>query len=240
MSKQLSFMRQISLKSAYWGGVNSASQHRVKEADTQRKRFKMDIEPNLRVFITGKTQSGKSYFNKKLLLSYPNRLVYDLKREYSALGFVVTDLEGLRLAINAGHRQVVYQPQDLSTEHFNDVCAFIFRFLRNIVFCVDECHNWATKSFIPLEFKRLITVAQGEPYNIGIIALTQRPANVHNDILSNASLIIVFKLHLQHDIKAVSEMTGIEPQDIASLDYYHHIIFNDRDRETPIRRCVPV
>ena len=166
-------------------------------------------------------------------------MIYDLKREYSALGVVVADLEGLRLAINTGKRQIVYQPQDLSTEHFNDVCAFIFRYLKNMVFCVDEVHNWATKMFIPLEFKRLITVAQGEPYNIGIIAITQRPANVHNDILSNASLIICFKLHLQHDIKAVADMTGIEPQVIADLPYYHYVVFNDR-AEQPITLCKPI
>lgn len=200
----------------------------------------MKIAPNLRIFITGKTQSGKSHFCKWLLKSFPARIIYDLKREYTAFGVQVHSLATLRFAVQTGYNKIVYQPEDLSIEHFNEVCGFIFRYLRNCVFVVDEVHNFCYKSFIPMEFKRLITIAQGQPYNIGIIAISQRPANTHNDILGNASIIVAFKLHLQHDAKAISDMTGIPAEELQGLEYYHFYVYNDRDKDSIISKHQPI
>ena len=200
----------------------------------------MKIEANLRIFITGKTQSGKSYLAKSILQQFNNRVIYDIKREYSDLGLVVRSFKDFERAIKGGCNKVVYQPEDLSQEHFNDVCGFIYKNLKNIMFCVDEVHNFCTKSFIPFEFKKLITITQGDPYRIGVISITQRPANTHNDVISNSSLYIAFKLNLRNDIKAVEESTGIPEEQLRELPYRWFFVYNDRSEKETITKHKPL
>lgn len=200
----------------------------------------MRISPNLRIFITGKTQSGKSFFCKWLLRQYENLLVYDLKREYTAFGVVVRSLDQLRRAVGQGYNRIVYQPVDLSAEHFDLVCDFVFSFLRNLVFVVDEVHVFCSKHCIPQNFKNLITVAQGSPYFIGVISISQRPANVHNDVLGNSSLIVSFRLSLFADAEAVSSMTDIPVEELQGLEYYWFYVYNDREKENVITKHEPI
>jgi len=191
----------------------------------------MKISPSLRIFITGKTQSGKTWLTKGIIGQFPNRFIYDIKREYGLLGLVCHNIEDVRAALGKGQTKIIYQPTELSSEHFDDVCKFIFYNLRNIVFCVDEAHKFAPKFKIPPYFNSLITICQGEPYCIGVIAITQRPANIHNDIISSSTIIISFRLNLKSDAEAV---TGIPAEKILSLPQYHYAMFDDRKHENPI------
>jgi hypothetical protein len=92
---------------------------------------------------------------------------------------------------------------------------------------------------IPENFKKIITIGQGNPYNIGVICITQRPQNTHNDIISNSSLIVCFKLNLERDAKIIYEMTGIPIESIQNLQYNHFFIYNDRD-EISISKHNPI
>jgi len=188
----------------------------------------MRIEPNLRIFATGKTQSGKSHLAKRIIQPAANRIIYDIKREYTGFGAVVHNFSRFEQAVRAGVSRIVYQPEDLGLDEFNRVCWYVCRRLKNILFVVDEVHNFCTKSSIPDGLKYLITVCQGEPYNIGFFGISQRPANVHNDILSNASVWFVFSLNLDRDAKAVEDNTGMPIEVIKALPYRHFCIFNDR------------
>ena len=198
----------------------------------------MKIEANLRIFITGKTQSGKSFLAKHVLQQFNNRLIYDIKREYSALGLIVRSMKDLDRAIKGGCNKVVYQPEDLSPEHFNDFCGYVYKNLKNIMLCIDEVHNFCTKSFIPSEFKKIITITQGDPYRIGVISITQRPANTHNDVISNSSLYIAFKLNLRNDIKAVEDSTGIPEDQLRELPYRRFFVYNDRSEKEIISKLL--
>lgn len=200
----------------------------------------MQIEPNFRIFITGKTQSGKTYFARHLAKQIPNVLIYDIKRQYSDLGAVVHTILELESAFSAGCTRVIYQPLDLSIEHFDAVCAWIVEHLRNITFFVEEVHKFAQKHKIPPAFNTLLTVCQGPPYFIGIVSICQRTANVHNDILSQSTVWFVFKLFLLADAEAVEGSTNIKAQDIMNLPYFYYFSFNDADKEKPVRRCLPL
>jgi len=171
---------------------------------------------------------------------YDNRIIYDLKGEYTNFGAVVHSIGELDRAIKGGCCRIVYKPTDLSPDHFDDVCEYIFLNLKSLVFVVDEVHKFVTKHKIPPAFNSLITVAQGEPSEIGVISLSQRPANVHNDILSSSSLIISFKLNLKTDADAVSKLTGIISEELQGLPYYHFYIYNDHVQDNSIVFCKPI
>lgn len=186
----------------------------------------MKLASNLRIFITGKTQSGKSYLSAHLLSKCENRIIYDLKRkDFNHLGLKVHNLEDLKTALRNGCNKIVYQPNDLHEDHFNDFCGFVFSNLKNIMLCVDEVHKFCTKHKIPNNFNSLVTIGQGDPYNIGIVAITQRPANVHNDVISSSTIIISFRLNLKADAEAV---TGIDANEIQKLPHRHFLVFDDR------------
>lgn len=189
----------------------------------------MILEPWLRVFVCGKTQSGKSHLVKRVILpQLANILVYDIKREYGEHGVVCHTLEQIVRAFHDGVRRVIYQPTDLSMDHFDRLCAWVWDTLRNVTLVVDEVHNFCTSSVISPAFKRLITVAQGEPYRIGVVAISQRPANVHNDIKSNASLWFVFRLFLEADVRAVEMSSGIPGESVRSLGQHCFLVYDDR------------
>lgn len=183
----------------------------------------MKITPNHRIFITGKTQSGKTTLCKKIIAGIKNVIVYDIKRQYSSLGTAVNNIPSLSNALKTTTK-IIYQPFDLSPEHLDEVSKYIFYNLKNLTFVVEEAHKFATKHKIPQFFNSLVTMCEGEPYHIGIIAITQRPANIHNDIISSSSMIICFRLNLESDAQAV---TGIPANTIMTLKQYQCAVFDD-------------
>ena len=196
----------------------------------------MKIEPHIRILVVGKTQSGKSYWAKKLLSQYKNRIVYDIKREYSDYGLIVKTIEELDEAIKSGCNKIVIQPLDLSSEYFDKVCEYIFSKLRNMVFIVDEVHNYISKSYIPMGFKRLVTVAEGKELRIGVISISQRPQNIHNDIISNCKLVVCFKLNLKNDAESISELTGMRVEDIQNLPYRDFMVYDDTAENEQVKK----
>ncbi|MCA9459298.1 MAG: ATP-binding protein [Nanoarchaeota archaeon] len=198
----------------------------------------MKIASNLRIFITGKTQSGKSYLSAALLSKCQNRIIYDLKRkDFNGLGVIIHNLADLKTAIKNGCNKIIYQPYDLSEDHFNYFCGFVFTHLKNIMLCVDEVHKFCTKYKIPSNFNSIVTIGQGDPYNIGVIAITQRPANVHNDVISSSTIIISFRLNLKSDAEAV---TGIDANAIQKLPHRHFLVFDDRDEDGKAKLHNPI
>lgn len=189
----------------------------------------MNIDPWLRVFVVGKTQSGKSHLVKtEIIPKLQNVIIVDIKREYGAFGVVVTDLRGVAQACYDGVRRVVYQPMDLSYGTMESLCAWVRDHLRNWTLVIDELQNWCTSSYIPPALKWVVCTGQGEPYRLGLVAVTQRPANVHNDVKSNSSLYIVFRLFLQADAAAISESTGILEDRLRGLAQHHFLVYDDR------------
>lgn len=187
----------------------------------------MRIDPNIRITVLGMTQSGKSYFVKNLLKSYSARLIYDIKGEYKDFGVVVHDLKSLRETFLSGCDKVVYHTENLSFEHFDEVCKFVYMHLKNIVFVVDEAHNFCSKAYIPEYFKRIITVCQGVPYKIGVIAVSQRGQNLHNDILGNSTVWRIFQVE-RLDAEYLSKRIKVSSEELENLPPHHSFTYNNR------------
>lgn len=196
----------------------------------------MNIKPNLRIFIAGKTQSGKTYFAKYLLSKYQRYIIYDLKREYNSFGAVVNTLEQLKTALQNGCVKVIVQPNDLSVEYFDLICEFIWYRVRNCLFVVDEVHTFCTKHKITNNFKRILTVMQGGDYKVGIICISQRPQNVHNDIISQSTIVISFRLN-HNDAYALPCMP---PEQVKTLQERQFLIYDDRRHDGKVTLCQPI
>jgi len=199
----------------------------------------MKLSPNVRYFIAGKTQSGKTYLSKEWLQGMNNRIIYDIKREYGDLGATIHTLPQLQRAFLSGCHKVVYQPLDASPEHFDQVCKFIFERLKNIMFVVDEVHKYCSKHSIPYFFNNIITISQGLQ-KIGVMAISQRPANVHNDIISQASVRVSFRMDFEDDADKMAKFIRVQKEDIMNLPKRHFIIYNDLDFEHPVKKFKPV
>lgn len=198
----------------------------------------MKIAPNKRVLIAGKTQSGKSHFTKKVILSsLSSYIIYDMKREYSAFGVVVRSIPELKAKLAEGCKKIVYQMQDFSLEHFGEVSDFIYFNLRRFVFVIDEIQNFVTRSKMPDGFKRLVFAGEGEPRYLGIIGTSQRPANVNTDFKAQISVCVCFRFVLPHDAEALEHF--FTPEKLLSLEKYHFYVWND-DNDAPVTRFKPV
>lgn len=201
----------------------------------------MIIDPKRRGFITGKTQVGKSELAKYIIKQIKNWLIYDTKHEYEG-GAIVHDMKGLSRAFAAGCNRVIFRPDGvyLTEEGFSEVCKFVYYNLKNITFIVDEMQEYCSKHKIPLPLKSIITVGEGKKH-IGFIAISQRPQNVHNDILSNISWLISLRILLPEDAKYMAPYMHVNEKDLLSLPKYHYIMFNDREElGKEIQRFKPI
>jgi len=199
----------------------------------------MKIEPNRRISVFGVTQSGKTYFVKKLVRSLKNYIIYDIKREYAGFGTIIRTPQGLKEAIRLKINKIVIQPLDLSPSYFDLFCEIIFKHLKNIMLVVDEIHKFCTKTQITYWFNSIITIAQGKEFKIGVTAITQRPANLHNDVITQSTVIISFMVK-NHDAKAVSKFTGVPIESIEKLPQHYFYLYDEYNYNKRYYKHTPI
>lgn len=162
------------------------------------RNMNLNIAPNRRVFIAGQTQSGKTNLVQNLISKLSNFFILDIKWQYSEFGAIVHSIADLELAARSGVTKFIYQSYSIDVEEFNQICKFILYNLKNITFIVEEVQNFCSKHSIPEYFKSLITMSQGDSQQfaskVGVWCISQRPANVHNDIITQG-MVITFHLH---------------------------------------------
>lgn len=185
------------------------------------------IQLHQRVAVMGFTQSGKTVFVKWLVDQAPACLVYDVKRQYAAFGKTTRSVEETRQAFRQGFRKVIYQPEQVTRDDFDRLCLFVYQSLRNCLFVVEEVQAVATKSKIPSSFTKVLTIMEGDPYRVGVVCVSQRPANMHNDILTQSSVWIVFQL-ARNDAFYIGEMTSIPEDEIFNLTPKHFFLYKNR------------
>jgi DNA helicase HerA-like ATPase len=198
----------------------------------------MQIQFNQRVAIFGKTRSGKSYFAKSLLLSYPRICVHDRKHEHFDLiqryhFSPVKTPEELILAIQKNKKRIIYQPADPSTEDFDEVCRIIFA-TGNICLVVDEAASYVSATKIPFWFGEILRL--GALRGIGVISISQRPRAIHNTIISESEYIFAFRLHLKTDRDKLREVIGEEVETLRQMPYYHFMVWDGDE----VRYCEPI
>ena len=108
------------------------------------------------------------------------------------------------------------------------------------LFIVEEAHNFAPegegKNNIAGVAMRQIA-REGRKFNIGMIVITQRPAYVSKDVLSQCSTQAIFRLINTNDIGQVADVVeGISKEELVRLPHYvqGQCIFTGVGIETPV------
>jgi energy-coupling factor transporter ATP-binding protein EcfA2 len=180
----------------------------------------IQIQSNDRIFICGKTGSGKSYLAKKFLPFYPRVVFYDLEFANNDLinqyhFTTVQTPEMLITYLQHGKKRILYQPQegDDSDEikEFNRVCEIVYK-THNIGFMVDELSNFMSGQKAPYWFRRIQQV--GRKHGVGCISLTQRPKDIPQILLSESEHKFSFRLELEQDCEKMESVCRKRIDDI--------------------------
>ena len=185
----------------------------------------LKYQSNLRVFVTGKTGWGKTYFVMHTIFPKLTRvLVHD--RKHRLKGHPTVYCHTLEDVVNAwqkGKNKIVYQPYNPSESDFDALCHIIFM-RGNYVLIVDEVKSYTQVNKIPYWLDELYRL--GRERNTGVIALSQRPMYVHNTLISESDYIIAFHLELEGDRKKIAETVGKEAMKLGELGKFHYLEYN--------------
>ncbi len=205
------------------------------------------IPANVRVMLTGITQTGKTTLVKMLLRSVARFIIYDTKQQYSALGHVVHNLQDLHAALKAGVTRFVYQSANVTPEDFDQVCRYVYLYLRNMLLVVEELQIFCSYSKITPWFMKLLTISQGENYNgashVGVWGITQQPVRVHWDFKSQVSIIVTFRLGDKdaEDLGRVKSPLLPHAAQIVTLQRGEHIVYSELEPfDKQVARCAPI
>ncbi len=175
------------------------------------------------VLLVGMAQGGKSWALETLiaqeLASTPdgspiNWWLFDPKGQhgwyppdkhppgwnpYDTGATVVSTLDQLR------EGKFILQPPRGAIELFDRFCEMALR-VRNQIIIFEETQLFITKLRMPPGFQEIITTGcnHGNTY----VALTQRPAEVHNAVISNAHHKFVFPLEVESDKDLIGKWIG--------------------------------
>lgn len=184
--------------------------------------------------IMGATGCGKTT-TLRALLAKPKRkrtIVWSPKEpidNYAALyaGSVVVNsaAEVLRLvkAAGKGEFHIVFRPRlnrEVDQAQFGAVCKIAMA-ARNVTMVVDELHTVTRPSWAPDGWSELIMMGRG--YGCEVFGLSQRPASVDKDFLSNASMVHTGRLAFADDAKAVAKSLTVPWMDVMNLSGFQWV-----------------
>jgi len=197
----------------------------------------ISIKSNDRIFVCGKTGSGKSYFIKNEFLPRIERFIfYDPKHQHDDInGVLVTNPADLQNAINEGHRAIVYRPFLVNDDEWNEICRIIY-LTGNIWLIADEISYHVDSNKMTAWHKVLMTT--GRTRGIGVLNCSQKPQHtVHNIILSETEHYFCFFLLLEGDR---AKLAAIHPDfyNAHLLPEYHFFYFSVRDRDVIFHKPV--
>lgn len=200
------------------------------------------IRSDSRIFVTGKTGSGKTEFVKHRIWKLFHRRVYhdpkienaDLLELDKTTRLARTPAE-LLMNLNNGAGSILYQPANLERSDFDRVCEILYKW-GNICLFVDEA-SFYTDSWSIEKWHKEIMV-RGRSRNVGIVNLSQRPKEISNFLISESDHQFVFKLMLDSDIE---KLKGIIPKryhkEMYSMKLYH-FLYNDISGNTGMHRPI--
>ena len=180
--------------------------------------------------------TGKGVWIKDQLRQLaPKRLiVWDFKKEYQEFAPLVPNLETIRrgmLKAGAdGAYRAAYRPQSFGDKamrrEFEMLCSLVQAW-EHCTFVVEELSNVTMPSWAPPAWRMMSTGGRHE--GIHLIGVSQNPASIDKQFLSNCTLIHVGPLHEHAHRNAVEKSLDVEPGSLAELVKFQWV---EKDRNT--------
>lgn len=195
--------------------------------------------------ILGKTRSGKSVCASLLTARFAGLWAYDRKHEMNTprgpsvpnakVAHGLTELRRQVAAQKGAPGRIIYRPTSGDLAEFDEFCRLALHTGRLCVW-VDEAASVSTASALARWHGEIMRV--GAALGVGCVNLSQRPAHVHNTLLSEAEHLFVYRLNLPDDRRKVAGIIGPAALDAHRLPP-HHFLYYGPDLDEPIR-CQPL
>ena len=131
-------------------------------------------------------------------------------------------------------KKVVYQPYDRDVEDFNKLAEFVF-YRGNITLWVDELKSISTPLTCPYYLSECIRL--GQIRGIGVILVSQRPAMIPSLAISEADVIVSFRLQLLIDAEKICAVMGeAQMNELVHLPDYYFLMYDFKG----VQRCAPL
>jgi hypothetical protein len=202
------------------------------------------IKHNDRVFIQGKTDSGKTVLARHLFDSFDatRRTCIDPKGRIVLPGIVPARTPAeLDLAAPVSH----YIPSELEDEEYEELFRLLWFAGGPRLIHLDESAGPTRAGWAP-KYLRFV-IQQGRERDIGLIACSQRPVNVESTLRSEAEHVFMFVPRTtKKDVETMAGDIGREPAEIAGqLDsllaeegLWSHLWYARNTNE--LNRCAPL
>jgi hypothetical protein len=190
-----------------------------------------------RLFITGRTSSGKSQLARSIFLAAPGR-----KTVIDPQGSDTTKVPGSTTYRDPRRppdveirRFVPVDPADLDA--YDEVYRqILLRDFPAYVWC-DEAGDVFPVRRTPSKVRRLLT--HGRKRQIGHIATHTRPREVDPNLIAQAAHVVMFDLPNPHDRRHLADVAGIAPRDLdaqlSALPRYGYLWLNVAEHDLGAR-----
>lgn len=162
---------------------------------------------------------------KRTIVWSPKEPIDNYAQLYAGSVVVNSATEVLRLVKEAGKGDfhIVFRPRlnrEIDQAQFGAVCKIAMA-ARNVTMVVDELHTVTRPSWAPDGWSELIMMGRG--YGCEVFGLSQRPASIDKDFMSNASMVQTGRLAYVDDAKAVAKSLTVQWADVMNLTGYQWI-----------------
>lgn len=204
------------------------------------------IRSNDRVFVVGKTGSGKSAAAQALVWSKLKDVIYyDMTggEEAKLNAPVLRSLDDVETALygeGENHlTKLVYSPEVPSYDGFERLCELVYNH-GNIHLIADELMMVyrQNNSVRPTTDHHLKILTNGRKRGVGMTGCSQRPVNVPLEAISESEHIFTFKLKLPDDRDRMTKVSG--PLVDGALDLDRWWYYYDHDALDTPRKCQPL
>jgi len=191
------------------------------------------------MFVSGKRRFGKSVFVKEEIWNHVSNVVFhDRKWEHAILAQdpavnLMHTLEELTTFHDKHLHKILYQPYNSSLADFDNLCQHLFKW-GNYLLIVDEAAAYTSPQFIPHWMGEIIRM--GTIRGVGIVSLSQRPRDAHNSLISEADIIVSFRLQLETDCQKLAQVVGPEAYKLTTVEPYHYMLYDGHE----VHWCAPV
>lgn len=196
---------------------------------------KIEIKSSDRVFVTGRTGSGKSVLVQKLIIpQLTNFVIYDYKHEIDVPGAELFGAIG-DFKRRPNKRQIIYRPSIGSDEEFDALCRQVF-YRGNNTLVLDETLFHCQPGRITPHHSLIMRL--GRSKGVGIVNCTQRPRDIHNNVISQCEHFFIFDLTQDTDRKKVADFCGPQLLTRFGDKEFHFYYYNVKDKSPAF--CRPV